>query len=1231
MLEHRFFLGRRHVCSAVLFLVFVLILPVAVFAQTTTLNGVVRDPQDMVVPGAELTLTNSATAWSKTTLTDDEGRFAFAQLVPGEYQLKAELPGFKTINVEKLRLLVDTPTTLDLKFQMGEVTETVIVTGEQLLNKVDASIGNPFNEMQIVELPLESRNVFSLLTLQPGVTQAGYVAGARSDQSNLTLDGIDVNEQQQGTAFESVLRITPDSVQEFRVTTTNPNASQGRSSGAQVSLVTKSGTNDFHGSLYTYHRNTVTTANNFFNNRAVDEEGKPDPVERPALLRTLYGGTLGGPIVRDKFFFFFNYEGRKDRKQESIVQTVPLAHLGQGIVKYENTDGEIVSLSPNDINTLYPVGINPAATQALAEAAAKYPANDNTVGDSINTGGFRFNAPLPVDWNAYIARFDFLPNDSHMLAARLNYQSDNELRASAFPDTPAPALWTHPIGLALSDTWSISNTVQNTVRYGLTRQAFSQQGDSAENAISFRFVYSPLSFARTLSRTTPVHNFVDDLTWIKGDHQFQFGGNIRLVRNQRKSLAGTFDSAIINPYYYANSGSSLLDPIEDLGSGSDLALMSGVAAVLGRFSQYGAAYNFDVAGNPVPVGTPNAREFATEEYEWYAQDTWKLHPTLTLTAGVRWSMNTPVNETSGFQVKPTVSLGDYFERRKQAAYNGTVFEDIISIDTAGPHYNKPGWYEQEWDNFAPRASLAWSPDFDNGVLKAIFGSRGKSVMRGGFGMSYDRVGSALAVFFDLNNELGYSSGWTVPANAFNTSTRPAPLFTGFGQDIRNFPGVVVPDNLEFPLSHPADGSMRIESTLDDSIVTPVNYNWTFSWGRELPHGFFIEGMYIGRQARNLLAQRDVLPANNFRDPKSGMDWYQAARVLADARQNNVPIEDIPAIPYFENLFPDFVDGNHPYAAFPTPTQSVYFMVSRDGWDYPDWTFIQSGDTLNGMGIYPNIFFHPQWGSLTTWSTIARSDYHAFALNLRRRMAPLAFDFNYTFSKSIDNASGLQNEDAWDASAFIINSLRPDDMRSLSDFDITHIINANWDYALPFGKGHRFLSGLHPVAEAILGGWKSTGILRWNSGLPTGRTVDMSGWVTNWQIRSANVRIRPIEASPTKSGEAPNLFTDTEYAYQSFRTPYAGESGDRNIWRLQGYVALDLGVYKSFRMPFAEGHQLTFRWETFNVTNTQRLGGGISSLTMGLDPFLGEPGPDFGKITDIQGSPRVMQFGLRYDF
>src|SRR5262249_50750822 len=236
--------------------------------------------------------------------------------------LRAELEGFRSILSDELQLLVNTPLTLDLKFEaLGPINLTVNVSTPPgpRLNAVDATIGNTILNSQIVSLPLEARTVAGLLSLQPGVvytgiddktvpdTRGGAVAGARSDQTNVTLDGVDVNDQQTGEAFKSVLPVTLDSVQEFRVVTAGATATEGRSSGGQVSLVTRSGTNLLRGSVYEYHRNTVTSANSFFNNSTVNAvTGKT--LERPKLIRNVFGASLGGPIQKNRLFFFFNFE-----------------------------------------------------------------------------------------------------------------------------------------------------------------------------------------------------------------------------------------------------------------------------------------------------------------------------------------------------------------------------------------------------------------------------------------------------------------------------------------------------------------------------------------------------------------------------------------------------------------------------------------------------------------------------------------------------------------------------------------------------------------------------------------------------------------------------------------------------------------------------------------------------------------------------------------------------------
>ncbi|HSL54208.1 MAG TPA: carboxypeptidase-like regulatory domain-containing protein [Pyrinomonadaceae bacterium] len=1269
--------------SVASFLVLILC-AVSSFAQSggTTVRGTVSDPNQNLVKGATVTLTDPTKNFTRTQQTNEDGQYVFSAVPPGTYRLEVTAPGFKTASVSGVEALVDTPTVRDVPLEIGAVSETVDVTSaaEAAINTSDATIGNSFERKRITELPLNANNVVGLLSLQPGVSRTGYVNGGRADQSNITLDGVDVNEQQDGLdvitdeAFASVLRVTRDSLQEFRVTTTNPNAEQGRSSGAQVSLVTRSGSNQWHGSLFEIHRNTVTTANDFFNNAA--------GVERPQLLRNIFGGSVGGPVKKDKAFFFFTYEGFREATATSVVREVPLPTLGQGIVRYRTESGfsdpgcpagtpsGVDCLTPAEIQAAYQSfngdagpGINPQTLAVLAGAAQRYPANDTTVGDGLNTGGFRFNARTPTELDTYIARFDFNLSNSQQLFVRGNYQNDLVTRAvygssdcsvapdniQCFPDTPPLTTWNHPKGVAAGHVWTITPSVVNRFNYGLTRASFTQGGESNENRVNFRFIFSPSGFRRELARTTPVHNFVDDISWVRGNHTFGFGGNVRLITNNRVSTGASFDEAIINPSFYNASGAVLLDPFSDFDSGSDLR--DALASVIGRYSQYSANLVYDAGGQLQEVGTPTDRAFATQEYEAYVQDSWRVRPNFTFNYGVRWSTSTPVYEKNGLQVVPNISLTDYFNQRRVSADQGVPFTDPITFILGGKVNNAPGYYKQDWNNFAPSISFAWSPN-----LGKFLGKDGKAVIRSGFRVTYDRIGSQLAVNFDLNNLAGFTSARNINANTFDVIEGDlGPQFTGFNPAVRTlpFPGSTgpIPTSLQFPLTVPSDEDQRIEVSLDQGITTPYNYSFNFSYGREIGKGLSFEASYVGRWARNLLASRDIMQLNNIRDPQSGLSYYDAINALVQHAYAGREITSIPELPFFNNLFPFMPDWWGDPSL--TPTQAAYAFVAPEsvgGAEVRDYTFLQLlwDDSPNcttcpfggGPARVNNMFYQPQFGALSAFSTVAHSNYNAFQMSVRQRLRDdVTFDFNYTYGHSLDNASGLQNANSY-GTAFIVNALFPDQNYATSDFDARHIINANWVVGLPIGRGKRLLSNASGFVEQVFGGWQSTGIFRWNSGLPIQTPFDCCVWATNWNVQSNGVRVQPVQSSPTRNGPdgQPNVFSDPEAVYQSFRNARPGEVGDRNVLRGQGYISLDMGLYKSFRLPW-EGHALQFRWEVFNVTNTQRFDGNtIADLSLDIDPFLGgTPTSDFGRFTSTQAplnetkAGRVMQFALRYTF
>ena len=1283
--------------GAAMLVVFVFAMQVRSQTGTSAINGTITDAQKRPVVGANITLTNVGTNASRSVTSAENGTYTFDLITPGAYRLEVEAGGFKKYVADGVTASIGKTMEHSVQLEVGSVNVTIEVRAAEgaLINTQDASLGNTFDSSQITQLPLEGRNLVDLLSLQPGATREGYVTGSRADQSNVTLDGVDINNAQTGNAAQPtggagliiggldtdrgnittgpVLRLNSEAIEEFRVTTANGGANQGRSAGAQVNLVTKSGSNSLHGAAFEFYRGTPFEANDWFSNAS--------GVDRTPLVRNTFGGALGGPVWKNKLFFFYSYEGRRDATAQAVTEVVPKASLGQGTLNYQycldpgcnNTAKSSLSLA--QVQQVYSdAGINPAALSALADAAGKYPVNDTTVGDGLNTGGFRFNSPTPVRLNSNIARLDYNLTGTQSLFARVNVIRDQQALPQALPDSISPQVWNHPRGFAVGHVWTHGNIVNNA-RYGYTRQAFTQSGDSEGNDVAFRFVFFPTNQTHTIQRTTPVHNITDDVSWTHGRHTLQFGANVRLISNHRISYANAFDSAITNPSFYSGAGESLSTAFQDYldanglpgdeNAGQSLNSVSQIqnasTAIIGRFSEYAANATFNLDGSLLPIGSPTTRNFATQAYEEYVQDSWKIKPHLTLTLGLRYSLERPVYETQGFEVQPSVPLGTYFKDRLAASAQGNNFVDPIVINRSGPATGGKPMYNWDKNNFQPRIGVAWSPNYSDGLLHSLFGDSGKSVVRGGFALTNDYYGQALAVDWDLNATLGFSSNFTTPANTFDTNgTNLAPLFTSFSQGSHDLPGVVLPGSLTFPLSQPSDEGGRIETGIDSTLHAPTEYVWNLTYERQLRGGTTLSVSYVGRAGRSLLARRDIAAFNDVRDPKSGMDWYTAGTILEKQRQKGIDTSQIASIPFFDNLFPaNLVDlfNNDPNigAGFPsnwTPTQVFYGMQSRTpsnpfaffaGNDWTDAEF-EADFALFDAGLATK-FTQPQYGALSAWSTIGNSNYHGLTVSVRQRLSSLTLDFNYTYSHSFDDASGLQSEINYGNvngnGAFIVNPIRQGDNYASSDFDVRHVVNVAGVWQLPFGRGRSFMSNGSRFADTVLGGWQLSTIYRWNTGLPTASPFDDARWATNWNVQANVTPMAPLHTCPNRSTNGqPKLFggsnCDLTAIYQSFRNAYPGETGPRNFLRLPGYMNVDLGLAKTFTMPWSEKHQLQLRWDVFNVANLQRFGLVDISRTgfaIGRDPALRglQPPANWSNFTQIQGQPRVFQIGARYSF
>jgi hypothetical protein len=1206
-------------CSlALLSLLF--LLSVTLFGQSgTSLSGTVTDPTGAVIASAKLVLTNTATGVSQSTEADSGGRYNFPQAAPGPYKLVATHQGFAEVVVNGITLQVATATTVNVTFEKIGSTSTVVsveASGEQV-NTQDATIGNTIDELKIQELPSFARNVAALLQFEPGVTTNGQVNGGKSDQANVTLDGVDVNDQNGRAAFTSVLRVTLDSTQEFRTTTTNANADQGRSSGAQIALVTKSGTNTLHGSLYEYRRGTETAANTFFNNRV----GVPNP----ALLINIFGGSAGGAIKKNKIFYFLNYEGRRDASANSpsTIPTVPSDALRAGTLQYINTAGQVVKLSGAQITALDPLHIG--ASSATAALFQQYPhGNDNTLGDGYNFIGYRFTAPQHQDQNTYITRYDWNIDNAgkHMVFVRGQLQNDSQQGLPQFAgQAPTSVMLVNAKGIAVGYVATLKSNLVNNVHYGFTRQAVENTGVLSGQYAIFRNLTPIYPTTTGLTHKIPVQMVSDDLAWSKGAHDFRFGGVMRFVSNTSINYANSYSNTSSNPSWLLGTGKDLQPA--DLSGGFRTNFTYAAAAVLGIQAQGTAHYNYLVDGTVLPAGAPVKFDFANNEFEWYAQDTWKVNREWTVTYGIRHSIMPPIHEVNGQQTSTDQSIGQWFYKRADLAAAGLPQSQAGLITyIAGNASGARPLYPNHLTNFAPRLAVAYSPNPSGGLLKWLTGGPGKTSIRAGWGMFYDLFGQPLAQTYS-SSAFGLSNTLTNASSSLTSAT--APRYTGFYTP----PAALFPPAPKGGLPATYPDLFAITNSIDDTLKAPYTMNTDVSISREFGHGWFVQGSYVMRLSRRSLINRDLAQPTNLVDPKSGMTYYQAAQALAKMYNNGVnPVAtaNVPKIAFWEDLWPGLAGNGL------TATQQAYKQFGA-GFS-PDYTSALQNIDINcspSCSIYgPGAIFNQQFSALSAWSSVGRGDYYSMQWTVRKRFSEgLTMDFNYTLGRSWDLASVAENGGSF--SGVIQNAFAPQQQWAPSNYDARHIFNFLAVYQLPVGKGRKYLSNANRLVDGVLGGWQLTPTIQWSSATPVS-VGDGSNWATNWEITANATQIAPVSTTVVKNGlspvtggsSAPNIFANPAQAFTAFTFTLPGDSGDRNNLRTPGPKAMNLGVSKEFKLFVLHDvqHKLQFRWETYNLTNTAVMSG--VSLNIGSQST-------FGKFTSQLGSPRQMQFALRYSF
>ena len=933
-----------------------------------------------------------------------------------------------------------------------------------------------------------------------------------------------------------------------------------------------------------------------------------------------------------------------------------------------------------------PLGIGP--NPAVENILGQYPFPNENAGDGSNILGYRFSSNADSSFNTYITRLDWYitPSGSEMLFWRGQTQNDRQPGKQQFPGQPAATtLLDDSKGSTVGLTSILSPRLVNEFRWGFVRQGGQDAGTSNVPAVLLNGLDNLVPFTRSTTTFVPVHQFTDNVNWTRGNHTLQFGTDLFLIRDDHISYANSFSDVQTNAVYLNTGGiagtNSPLDPANNgypavdgnFGPNYD----SAATILLGIFPEGDGIYNFNRNGTALAQGAAIKRRYAMNDYEFFGQDTWHMTPRLTVTYGLRWVLDSPPHETNGLQVAPCVAaanggctnqnVADWFNHTANLAAQGMPANNAgeISFVLGGPANHGPAMWNWDKKDFSPRVAIAWAPDTGEGWIAKILGHKDQFSLRGGYSIMYDHFGIPIVNSFDqhgsfgLSTDLGNPAGVVTPANAprftclIGASCLPPPCPS------LNDPGCLfgpTPSGA-FPVT-PSNSAFAINWGLDQTLKTPYSHVFNFSLTRQIKEHSSLQISYVGSIGRRLPLQVDLAMPANPTDPASKMTYFQAATMLSMAAASKTGVSQIKPIPFFENMFPGWAGmsynqlnsqalacapGNYP--ANPSATQAIYEL-----WNcYPHnetFSLFQmdvpgsiSGVTLPNSKYGPYTFFHDQFASLYAWRNIGTSDYNALQVTYNARWSNLQGQFNYTFSKSLDEASAAQRIGPYEGTGgtgndlngggIVINSWDPLSLRGLSDFNAFHQMNANLVYLLPFGKGQKLMGSAGSLLQTLIGGWHVSGLFRWTSGFPI--TIDNGfTWATNWNIEGdampngpAPVASNPKNAMVNGVGIGPDIFANPAAAEAAFRPEWPGESGVRNNVIGDGMFEIDTGVSKDFSL--GEQRRLEFSWQAFNATNSVRYDVRTAQPSLSYDPT------QFGKYLSTLTTPRFMQFALRFAF